>query len=341
MVTRESANLIKWDGTQKGYFDSYILKLNHVETRTSLWLQYEVMSPEEGSACATLWAAFFDYNAHANNLVLKNTVPLEKVSFSREELRISIDNSVLVEWGTTGGLADSTGKGKGRSIEWDLRWRPSPELLLPLQADQYEKDTSSPKVAIPGPQVAIDGIFAVGGRPYVCKGGPAYQCHLWGNKKGPDWAWANCNAFEGGADFSFDALVGRSKLGPIGGLRATILAFRYRGKQYIFNSSWQALRARSKTEPGSWDFQVEGDDIRFVGQLRAGFDSITGMQIRDVDSQNLWAYRTGVADMKIEVWTRTGDKKGDFKVADMYISKGTTCVEWGYARPDDRLKIHI
>ena len=70
---KERANLLRWDGGSRGFYEVYFLKFNDAPSQTAVWLRYTLTSPrpEVGRPYCELWGIFFDARDPARNFAVK------------------------------------------------------------------------------------------------------------------------------------------------------------------------------------------------------------------------------------------------------------------------------
>jgi len=335
MTDSEHGNLAIWDGTQRGRYEVWFLKLNHRASGTALWLRYTLLSPVDGKGdpVAEVWGIFFDARDPKRNLAIKETLPAASAQIGRGPFSVRIGESELTNTTARGVLCRGADE-----IRWDLRWDPNPETFEPFPIEgMYRAPIPKTKWNSPNLDVRVRGAFGVHGETYPCDGEPGQQSHLWGTKSADQWAWAHCNAFEEGGAV-FEGLSARIRLGPVKLPSLTVLHLRSEGEVHLFNSVLQLLTNKSIAGLERWAFSGENDRYRLHGTVTANLADFVGVKYTDPDGEPLYCHNTKVASCDLALEEPTG---GAWYPIQKLTSRGTTAFEWVSRTPDPRVEIRI
>ncbi|MBI5487925.1 MAG: hypothetical protein HY905_11380 [Deltaproteobacteria bacterium] len=294
----ERDNVTVWDGSRRGWYEVYYLKLNVRETGEAFWIRYTLLSPEKGhgSPVAELWAIAFDPRESGRNLALKRTVPIAEARIERAPFGFGVGNAQLRHDAATGSLEGRAGK-----LEWNLAWDPPAETFrhFPHEA-MYRLALPKTKVLVPNQDVSFRGTIRWNDRVVECRGEPGQQTHIWGTKHADRWVWGHGNAFEG-VDASFECLSARIRIGPLVTPDLVLLFLRRGGRWCRLNSLWQAVMQKTEADLPVFRFRGEGEGIRLSGEASARIGDFIGVEYTDPDGEHLWCYNTKVADLRLDV----------------------------------------
>ncbi len=336
MKPSERDNVTLWDGRQRGFYEVYYLKVNHLDSHTALWARYTLLAPRQRSSkpVAELWVVFFDRNDPARNLALKRTFPVTRATIGRHPFLLRIADAELRHGHAVGGLA-----GDGNVITWELDWEPAAETFAHFpRPSLYQGGFPKTKVLAPNLSVPMRGFFALNGTTYRLDGAPGHQAHLWGTRQGLRWTWGNCNAFAEDPTAVFEALSAQVQVGPLPSPTLTVCALYHQGQWHRFNELGQWLTNRSRSELGQWELRAQGQDVRLVGHISSRFQDLVGVEYTDTDGSHLYCHNAKVGDMVLEIYRRAG---GRWSLSDRLTSAGTTAVEWVMRQPDPRVALRI
>jgi len=336
VLASKQANLTRWDGRQRGFYEVYYLKVNDPTSGTALWVRYTLLAPRRAQdrPVAELWAIFFDRHNPQRNLALKRTYAVARATIGPAPWFLRIGEAVLEHGRAVGGLADDRDV-----ITWSLAWEPSaqPFYHFPRPA-LYRGGFPKTKVLAPNLAVPMRGSYSAHGVTYHLDDAPGHQAHLWGVRQGLRWTWGNCNSFLEDPSAAFEGLSAQVQLGPLPSPLMTVCAFRYQGQWYVYNDLSRWLINRSRSRLGVWDIAAQGHGMRFVGRVRSRIEDLVGVEYTDTDGSHLYCHNAKVGDMLLEVYRRD---RGRWALVDTLTSSGTTAVEWVMRQPDPRVPVLI
>ncbi len=335
MTDSEHGNLPVWDGRERGRYEVWFLKLNHLAGGTALWLRYTFLSPQEGKGdpVGEVWGIFFDARDPKRNLALKDTFSAATATLGRGPFSIRLGDNEITNASARGAL-----RRNAEEIRWDLTWEPNPQTFEPFPIEaMYRGPIPKTKWNSPNLDVRMRGVFSVRGDTYVCDGEPGQQSHLWGTKSADQWAWAHCNAFEEGGAV-FEGISARIRLGPVKSPSLTMLHLRSEGELYLFNSLTQLITNKSIAGIERWSFSAENERYRLHGTVTANLADFVGVKYTDPDGEALSCHNTKVASCEVALEEPTGGAW--FPIA-KYVSRSTTAFEWVSRTPDPRVEMRI
>ena len=332
ITATERDNLTVWDGTRRGCYEVYYLKLNHRGTGTAYWLRYTLLSPTagRGNPVAELWGIAFDPAEPARNLALKRTVPIAAAEIGRERFLLRIGDAELRHTTARGAL-----DGRHGTLEWNLAWDPPAETFRHFpHAAMYRLAVPKTKVLVPNQDVRFRGTIRWNGREIPCAGEPGQQTHIWGTQHADRWVWGHGNVFEDGADASFECLSARIRVGPFVTPDLVLLFLRHGGRWHRLNALWRAPFQCGRADVPVFRFAGSGDGIRLRGEAAARLEDLVGVEYTDPDGAHLWCYNTKVADLRIEV-----DASG--AAPRTLLARRTFALEFVQRKKDPRIPIRI
>ena len=260
-------------GQQKGHYESFFLRANHPEKPLAFWIRYTIFSPENnpGKAIGELWGMFFDGET-GRHVAVKDEFPFSECSFSRDTFEVHVGNSKLVP----GRLRGKASAGKD-SMSWNLQYTGGgdPLFLLPLKF--YSTGFPKAKALVGAPLAAFTGIIIVNGQEVEVKEWIGSQNHNWGVKHTDLYAWGQVAGFDNEPDSFLEAATARLKFGPIWTPRFTVLVLRHKGREYVFNSLLQSVRAKGKFDYFSWNFSSQNKEAAISGTIRGQLGDFVGL----------------------------------------------------------------
>ncbi len=324
----ERDNIIKWQG-QKGFYEVYYIKFNHLSTHTACWLRYTLLVPVKGDPVAELWAIFFDSKNPSENLAFKETHPSAEAEYSKERFYFRIKDAELFHNSARGEI-----KRGDNFIRWDLYYEPNLKTFYHYPHNyMYKFKLPRTKVLSPNFDIRINGTVKVNDRELICDNEPGQQTHIWGTKHAERWVWANCNSFSN-QDGVFEGLSARIRLGKVVTPPLTPLYVCYQGREYYMNGLWRAYKNFSSSEVPLWRFSGTSGEYRFDGEAWSEIENFVGVEYTDPDGEKLWCYNTKVANMKIKVYMRGQE-------ADELRAEGTAALEFVSRERHGRIPVLI
>lgn len=281
---------------ETGFYEVWYFKLNLPEKSAALWVRLTTLADPKKSVAET-WAIFTQKQGdHYRKVAAKQTLPLEAFKFTRDEIRIQ---QCSWEDGKTSG---ETGSGENR-ITWNLSFDigASPFRHVPRIFELLDLNKST--VLTPNPDIRFKGTISVNGEVFAFDSAPGMQGHIFGRQSALGWAWAHCNAFDGGPPVVIEALTARIKLGGV--LESPpVSAFNldYRGERFEFNRLTDSLMTRSTYDLTHWEFQLRRGKRKFLGKIVARPEQFVGVKYEEPDGQVLYCHNSKLSDLEIMVF---------------------------------------
>jgi hypothetical protein len=314
-------------GNKNGYNEVWHLKLNDPSSRRALWLRFSLLSTSNGfHRVAEIWAVLFKRNENGEVIktAVKQTHNISAFSLLSAEsgTSFSIGNCTFSEGMTKGEIVS-----KGQKISWDLKIVPACggkfNMIPPVLGNTR---LIRNKAATVFEDLRFNGVTDVNGEQIQWKQALGMQGHSSGTYNGHSWVWGHCNTFideQGRAvEFVFDGLSGKGRLGGsmIPTPKLSTFYFLYQGKEYLFNSLWDSIRARSENTKNEWKFQAERGDLLFKGHIRGEHRDFAGITYEDTDGSLLYCANSKLSDMTILIY-----RKG--KLESTLEARGTAALE--------------
>jgi hypothetical protein len=284
----------------------WYLKMNDPAAQRALWLRFTLLVSDNGfRRIAETWAIHFQRQAsrEVGKLALKQTYGIE--AYSAVDGGIRIGESEFRDDRTRGKVSS-----KGRSIEWDLAIAPARALSFDLVPPALSRSgLVKNSVVTVGEDLRFTGTVRVdGGESFEFQAAPGMQGHLSGPRNGHSWVWGHCNTFRtdsgAPADFVFEGISARSRLGPLPSPKLSAFFFSYQGRDYAFNSLWDAVRLRSRNSLLEWTFAAERGELCFRGSARAEHKDFAGLTYEDTDGSLLYCANSKLSDVGVHVYRR-------------------------------------
>ena len=259
-------------GQRAGHYESWYLRANHPERALAFWLRYTIFAPagRPEDAVGELWAVAFDGSAKSH-AVGKVRLPLAECDFAGFPVRVG--DSML----GPGSL-----RGEAGPISWELAYAGEERPLLLLPPRLYRGGFPKAKSLVPLPLARFTGRYAIEGRPIEVDGWLGSQNHNWGSRHTARYAFGQVAGFDGApGSFLELATVKATLAGPVTTPWLTTLVLRHQGSEYSFVGVRQALRARGRYEPFTWEFATGEGDVRISGRISAEPDAFVGLRYDD------------------------------------------------------------
>lgn len=324
---KETDNLLRWDGRQRGHYEVYYLKWNDAASRTAAWIRYTLTSPLPGvmDPYCELWGIFFDVDQPQNNFAVKQRFPIEQLRWDRERFRVQIADAELTQNACRGRI---THPEQNLSLAWDLRFDSDTPTLYHFPAPFfYTGKFPSTKVLCPHFDARFSGVLTANGRELKISQAPGQQTHLWGTKHALRWAWGHCNCFAEDPTAVWEGIDSQIRLGPWDSPHFKLFFLRFRGKEYRFNSPPQWLSNQSAWELGRWTFAARHPELRMVGRIQSEFAEFVAVTYMDPNGDNLWCNNSKVATLQLELFDAKGKSLGrltsDHACAAEYVDRKT------------------
>jgi len=312
-----------------GYQEVWYLKLNDPDAQRAMWLRFTLLQSDNGfKRAAEVWAIVFHRkdSKDVSKLALKQTQDIRAFSSSPSPSQEDADSSFRIgdcEFGH--GYTRGQIQSKGRTIKWDLKFVPSQTASFNFVPESLARTgIVKNRVFTPHSDLRFTGTSEVDGERHEWKAVPGMQGHLAGPKNGHSWVWGHCNSFfnEQGhpVPFVFEGLSARSRLGPVPSPQLSALFFIYQGKEYRFNSLWDAVRCRSQHSLTEWKFSAERGDLLFRGHAGAEHRDFAGITYEDTDGSLLFCANSKLSEMQVVVYRRG-------KLEATFNSSGTAAFE--------------
>lgn len=310
MTAKERANLLRWDGSRRGFYEVYFLKLNDRASRTACWLRYTLLSPrpDVGPPRAELWGIFFDAADPAGHFALKRSLPVDRLRWDSNRFRLSLGEAELRQTGCAGEIADAE---RGHRLAWGLSFDSASEALFHWPLEQmYTLALPKTKMVSPHPDARFTGWIQADGRRIELAGAPGQQTHMWGSQHGLRWCWGHCDAFDEDPEAVWEGLDAQVPLGPWASPHLKLFFLRFQGRWHKFNRPRMLLRNRSQYELGRWSFEAFNQELRLAGTIECELSDLLGVTYQDPDGRLLWCNNSKLATAHLEVSTPDGRALG-------------------------------
>ncbi len=265
MTSRDALNRCRYDGSDRGHYESWFQRANHPRRPLAFWIRYTIFSPAGRSADAVgeLWAIAFD-GERARITAVKQVYPLSECRFSRSGLDVSIAESTLDHQGL-----DGEARQDDRRLRWSLRYAGDEPPLLLLPPRLYETPLPKAKALVGTPLARYDGELFVGDERIEVDGWVGSQNHNWGRQHTDHYAWGQVAGFDDEPDAFLELSTARLRLGPVWTPFMTPLVLRLDGQAHVLTGLGRALRAKGRFVPFEWTFATKAPGIRIEGTIKA------------------------------------------------------------------------
>jgi hypothetical protein len=312
--------------TQGAFHEVWFCKLNDPVSQRALWLRFVLLISGNGfRRVAETWAIFSERGA--NNEVTKVAL---KQSYDLKSFQASGDGSIRIGECEIRGEQELRLSGqiqsKGRTITWELTGRATQDATFNLVPEKLRRWGMVRNSAVTvSEDMVFNGFSEIDGTRVEWKNAAGMQSHLSGPNNGHSWIWGHSNLFvdERGTPvpFVFEGLTARAWLpGSIPSPQLSSFFFIYESRAYVFNTTWDAIRAKSKHSLTDWEFQVDRGDISFRGKAHAEIKDFTGLTYEDTRGSLLYCANSKLTDLQIHVYRND-------KLEHALYSKGMAAME--------------
>jgi Tocopherol cyclase len=270
---RATANFTRYRGAASGgHYESYFMRANDKATGHGFWIRYTLYQPETGKgnkqAMGELWAIYFEKGKAP--VAAKSEFPIERTQFSNTNFDLSFDGATLTD-SALKGSAENRGENK---IEWDLSLRKittakDAHALFPMPLTSYDTPLPRAKLLVAQPFVTFAGTLTVNGKKIAISDWQGSQNHNWGSRHTDEYAWGQVAGFDDEPDAFLEVASAKLKIGPVMTPYLTPITLRYRGKEYLLNTYWQAFRNKVTLNYFNWIFSGENADLKIDGHIWA------------------------------------------------------------------------
>lgn len=265
MNARDDLNRCRYDGSDRGHYESWFQRANHPSRPLAFWIRYTIFSPagRPGEAVGELWAIAFD-GERSRIVAVKEVHPFADCSFSRERLMARIDAATLDDTSLSGQAQHA-----GHELRWSLRYEGDEAPLFLLPRGLYDTALPKAKVLVGTPHARYHGLLHIDGEPLEIDGWVGSQNHNWGRQHTDHYAWGQVAGFDDDPAAFLELSTARLKLGPVWTPFLTPLVLRLDGHEHALTGVVQALRAHGRFRPFEWRFSSHGPGIRIEGMITA------------------------------------------------------------------------
>ncbi len=330
---KERANLPRWDGRRRGWYEVYFLKFNVPGESTALWLRYTLTSPltRIGLPYCELWGAFFDSDDPSRKFAIKKRYPIEALALDRQSFGVGIGRANLEMNACHGEIASG-----GHRLFWNLRFDSRTPVLYHLPYRWlYRTVFPRTKAACPHLDAGFSGVLKVDGREIVVSDAPGQQEHVWGTRHNLRWAWGHCNNFREDPSAVWEGADCQVRHGPFASAHFKMVYLKTRDREYRFNAPLQWLVNRSSWETGSWQFEARDKRIRVVGEVSCRLEDLIGVTYVDPDGEQLFCNNTKVASIRLRLFSPGG------QALDELSSERGAAVEFADRKRDPRVPVLV
>lgn len=303
MSLRDDLNRCRYDGSDRGHYESWFQRANHPTRPLAFWIRYTIFSPagRPGDAVGELWAIAFD-GERSRVVAVKEVHPLAKCELSRERLAVRISGSTLDHQGLEGGARHA-----GHDVRWALRYEGDEPPLLLLPQGLYDTALPKAKALVGTPLARFEGRLEVDGEPLPIDGWVGSQNHNWGRQHTDQYAWGQVAGFDDDPTAFLELSTARIKMGPLWTPYLTPLVLRQGGREHALNGVGQALRAHGRFRPFEWRFSSHGPDVRIEGKITASARDVVALRYDNPPGGHKICLNTKLAACELLV-ERAGEK---------------------------------
>lgn len=274
MPSRDALNRCRYDGSDRGHYESWFQRANHPSRPLAFWIRYTIFSPagRPADAVGELWAIYFDGEKRRITAV-KEVHPFADCEFSKSGLNARIARATLDQRSL-----DGEARRDGRSIRWSLRYAGGEPPLLLLPPRLYDTPLPKAKALVGTPLARYEGTLHVGDETIEVQDWVGSQNHNWGRQHTDHYAWGQVAGFDDDPEAFLELSTARLRIGPLWTPFMTPLVLRLDGEEHVLTGLGTALRAHGKFKPFEWGFATKGPGIRIEGRITAAAHSFVPLR---------------------------------------------------------------
>lgn len=262
----------------KDLVESYFIKVNIPNEESTIFLKFTFINSKKNKN-ASVWAIYFD-TLNKNNIALKENFKPEFVNIDKDKFKISVGKNILAENTCLGKLENETNK-----IEWYLEFENNNKSLVHFPYTfMYELDFPKNKIVSPLIDTYFNGYFIINNRKINIINRKGMQGHNYGCKHSDNWIWTHCNYFENKSDTIFEGISSRLNLGPIKTSPLTIIYFKHKSKELLFNNVIDLFKNKSILKGLNWKFQAFNSKYLIEGEFYGSENDFVGLNYYNPDN---------------------------------------------------------
>jgi hypothetical protein len=294
-------NGVRFDPESKGHVESYFLKINDPQKPRALWIKATILKKLDAPPVAEAWAVAFDREkGHTGH---KTVVPFASAQFSRgPDLDVDVAGTKLGPEHATGAVGD---------VAWDFAFAAhAPPIYLYGGPRMYTGKLPSQKSLSSIPDLTTTGTVKVRGETWDVGGWRGSLGHNWGTRHTHLYAWGQISSWdklgtspENASDLVFEAGTGRVKVGPIVVPPLTVIAVRFRGVRYEWNSlaDLRSNRGAIHSDLRRWTFSGRNALGSIEGELHAETRDFVGLGYENPNGAMTYCLNSKIAHARIQL----------------------------------------
>lgn len=305
MSLRDELNRCRYDGSDRGHYESWFQRANHPSRPLAFWIRYTIFSPagRPGDAVGELWAIAFD-GERSRIVAVKEAYPLAECDVSPARPQLRIGGATL---DLDGGRLEGGARHAGHDVRWALRYEGDEPPLLLLPPNLYDTALPKAKALVGTPLARFDGRLEVDGEPLPIDGWVGSQNHNWGRQHTDQYAWGQVAGFDDDPTAFLELSTARIKIGPLWTPFLTPLVLRQGGREHVLTGLGQALLAHGRFRPFEWRFSSHGPGVRIEGKITAAARDVVVLRYDNPPGGHKLCLNTKLAACELLV-ERDGEK---------------------------------
>lgn len=274
MPSRDALNRCRYDGSERGHYESWFQRANHPSRPLAFWIRYTIFSPSGAAADAVgeLWAIVFD-GERGTITAAKQVHPIAECRFSSSGLDAKIASATVDRSNLRGEARQGTDH-----LQWALTFEGDAPPLLLLPPKLYDTPLPKAKALVGTPLARFSGELHVNGERIEVDEWVGSQNHNWGRQHTDHYAWGQVAGFDDAPDAFLEVSTARLKVGPFWTPWLTPLVLRLDGQEHALTGLGQAWRARGSFEPFHWAFHSSAPGISIEGTISADPKRFVGLR---------------------------------------------------------------
>jgi hypothetical protein len=320
----------QWNGTRRGWYEAYFFLVNDPERGLAVWLRWLLLVPRNPRAPATtsLWGMVTRDNGRAAPWVVCETFPVS--AWQATDAAVSVGQASLGMEGTQGQLGHAV-------LQWQCDWKaPGTTQRLFPGAWLYAAPLPKTKVTAPAPDLEVWGELTIAGERIRVAKSPGYIGHLWGTAMAEEWAWAQCNNFDG-AKAECEMLSAVIRMAGCTTPPLSLVRMTIGGEVWRFTSPLRWARQKTRWETTAWDLTATQGQRRLRGTLIVPEPSVLGLTYQAPDASRRYCYHSDLTTLELHLEEQ---ERGGWH-ARHHLHSATARYEAVSRRPDPRFPLFV
>ncbi len=300
------SNLTRWTPYKsKGFYESYFIIASDLKTFRAIWIKYTILSPTKNVAktLGEVWLMLFNFNN--KNYAFKNSFPITKIKkFTHKESIFSIGNNYL-------SINKAIGNITGEDIvNWEFNFDILRGVVKVMPKNCFYKlPFPKTKLLTPISKLKLNGYIKLNDKTFKIKNFYGIQGHNWGKEHSLQYTYTFCNNFKNEESAYFEAVSGKTKIGPIITPFLTSLYIYFDDNSWRFVDMFPFLSlSYNKWDRLSWEYSYQSFNYKINIFIKASKDNVITVKYHNPDGKIYYCSNSPMSVGKIEFFKKLQNK---------------------------------